>query len=62
MAAVAEEVKQRLRVAGFTKGFDGRMAAEGGAAENENPDDAAVENIGTGVAVTWPCICHAGSP
>lgn len=59
--AVAEEVKHRLRVAGF-KGFDGRMAAVGGAAENENPDDAAVENSGTGVAVTWPCICHAGNP
>lgn len=58
---MAEEVKQRLRVAGFS-GFDERMAADGRAAENENPDDAAVANSGTGVAVTWPCICHEGSP
>ena len=58
---VAGEVKQRLWAAGFS-GFDESMAAEGGAVENENPDDAAVENRGTGVAVTWPCICHAGSP
>lgn len=58
---MAEEVKQRLRVAVF-RGFEGRMAAGGGAPENENPDDAAAENSGTGAEVTWPCICHEGSP
>ncbi|KAK3001501.1 hypothetical protein RJ639_021747 [Escallonia herrerae] len=25
----------------------------------ENPDDAAVDNSGTGVTKPWPCICHA---
>lgn len=44
-------MKQRLRAAGL-RGFDERMAALGGVAENENPDDAAVENIGSGVALT----------
>lgn len=48
---VVEEVKQRLRAVLFG-GFDDRMAADGGVAENENPDDAAVENIGIGVALT----------
>lgn len=38
-------VKQRLRAAEL-RGFDERMAAGRGVAENENPDDAAVENIG----------------
>lgn len=63
MAAVADEVRKTLWAVELG-GFDGRMAAEGGVAENENPDDAAVENSGVGVALTWPCICHAqlGSP
>lgn len=47
---MADEVKQKLLVAGLT-GFDGRMAAEGGGAEYENPDDAAAENNVVGVAV-----------
>lgn len=54
MALVAMEaggVKHRLWAAGLG-GFGGRMAAEGGVAENENPDDAAVENNVIGVAVT----------
>lgn len=59
-----EELKQRLRAVGFGD-FDGMTAAaDGVTAENENPDDAAVENNGIWVAVSWPCICHAqlGSP
>lgn len=56
---MGDEVKQRLWAVEL-RGFNGRMAAEeGGVAENENPDDAAVENSGFGVALTWPCICHA---
>lgn len=60
---MAEVVKQRLWAAELGD-FDGRMAAEEVVAKNENPDDAAVENSGIGVALTWPCICHAqlGSP
>lgn len=53
---MAEEVKQRLRAGGF-EWFKGRTAAGGVVAVNENPDDAAVENSGIGVA--WPCICQA---
>ena len=37
----------------------------GKVAEIENPDDAAAaENVGTGVAFTWACVCHAqlGNP
>lgn len=55
---MAEEVKQRSRAGGFER-FKGRTAAEGAVAVNENPDDAAVENSGIGVALTWPCICQA---
>jgi hypothetical protein len=58
VATEGDEVKQRLWAVEL-RGFNGRMAAEGGVAENENPDDAAVENSGIGVALTWPCICHA---
>lgn len=47
----AGEAKHRLWVVG-SRGFDGRMAAERGVAENENPDDAAVENSGIGVTLT----------
>jgi hypothetical protein len=42
-----------------------KMAFGGKVAEIENPDDAAVENCGTGEAVPWLlCPCHAqfGSP
>ena len=44
--------------------FVGKMAVDGKVAEIENPDDAAVENGGTGVALTWPFVCHAqfGTP
>ena len=55
---MAEDVKQRLRAAGF-EGIKGRTAAGGVVAVNENPDDAAVENSGIGEALTWPCICQA---
>jgi len=51
------EVKQRFCGIEFTD-FVGKMAFGGKVAEIENPDDAAVENGGTGVAVTWPCLCH----
>lgn len=57
-AVVSVEVKQTLRADGL-RCFDERTAAEGGAAENGNPDDAALENSGTWVPLTWPCICHA---
>lgn len=62
-AAAADEVKQRLWAIELGA-FAGGMAAEQGVDKNENPDDAAVEISGTGVALTWPCICHAqlGSP
>lgn len=39
--------------------LEGRMAAEGGVAKNENPDDAAAGNSG-GIGLP-PCICHAQS-
>lgn len=55
---MAGEVKQRLRAVGV-EGCKGWTAAGGVVAENENPDDAAVENSGIGVALTWPCICQA---
>lgn len=48
---LADGVKRRLRASG-SRSFDERMAAAGGAAENKNPDDAAVENIDIGVALT----------
>lgn len=57
-AVVLVEVKQRLTSDGL-RGFDERTAAEGGAAENGNPDDAALDNSDAGVPLTWPCICHA---
>lgn len=46
------------------KDFVGQMEAKGKVADIENPDDAAVENSGTDVAVTWPSVCqpHGGSP
>lgn len=56
-AAAADGVKQRFRAI-VLAGFDGRTAAEGGLAKNENPDDAAAENSGLGMALTWPCICN----
>lgn len=48
---VAGGVKHKFWAA-WLRVFDGRVAAEGGVAEKENPDDAAVENIVIGVAVT----------
>ena len=58
-----DEVKQRLWGIEFIE-LVGKMAVDGKVAEIENPDDAAAENDGTGVALTWPCVCHAqlGSP
>jgi len=57
------EVKQRFCGIEFND-FVGKMAFGGKVAEIENPDDAAVENGGTGVAETWLCVCHAqlGTP
>jgi len=55
---VLGEVKQRLWGTELMD-FVGKMAVDGKVAEIENPDDAAVENGGTGVSVTWPCVCHA---
>ena len=46
-----DEVKQKLWGIEFID-FVGKMAVDGKVAEIENPDDAAVENGGTGVAVT----------
>lgn len=42
----------------------GNMGVDGKGAEIENPDDAAAQTRATGVAVTWPLVCHAqmGSP
>ena len=53
-----DEVKQRLWGLQF-------IDLVGKVAEIENPDDAAAaENVGTGVAFTWACVCHAqlGNP
>ena len=52
MTAEAGEAKQ-IEWDVVLGGLDERMAAEGAVvAEDENPDDAAVENNGIGVAVT----------
>lgn len=48
-----DETKERVWAAGQLRDFvDRRLAAEGGVADIENPDDAAVENHDAGVAVT----------
>ncbi len=39
-------------------GLDGRVADGAVVVEEENPDDAAIENIGNGVTMPLPCICH----
>jgi len=61
---VLDEVKQRLWGLEFID-LVGKVAVGGKVAEIENPDDAAAaENVGTGVALTWACVCHAqlGTP
>lgn len=39
--------------------FDCKRVPENNGVVEENPDDAAVENSGTGVTIPWPFICHA---
>lgn len=60
-----DEVKQRLWWGLQFIDLVGKVAVGGKVAEIENPDDAAAaENVGTGVAFTWACVCHAqlGNP
>lgn len=59
-----EEEKERVRGSEFI-GFTGKMAVDGGKVdEMENPDDAAAENCGAGVALGSPYVRHVqlGSP
>lgn len=40
-------------------GLDRRIADGAVAAEEENPDDAALANTGIALIMPLPCICHA---
>lgn len=39
-------------------GLDGKVADGAVVVEEENPDDAAIENKGTGATMPLPCISH----
>lgn len=56
--AAPDGAKQILWGIEFTE-LVGKMVGDGNVVVMENPDDAALKNAGTGVAVTWPCDCRA---